>query len=121
MEGAAGPGNAIPVVQAPDPRVLGDTAQDSALPPGQVEVGRVQDSEDTSAARRPQALQISTLQPWEHPGQCRLRAVVVTAGADSSPRELAAASGAVPLGVTLCLRWSRATREKRPHGVNSSH
>ena len=49
MEGAAHPGNGIPVEQAPDPRALGDTAQDPALPPGQAEVGRAQDSKEAHA------------------------------------------------------------------------
>ena len=44
-----------------DPRAqgTGDTAQDPALPPGQAEARRAQESKDTSAARRPLAEQIS--------------------------------------------------------------
>ena len=43
-----------------DPRAqgTGDTAQDPALPPGQVEAGRTQGSKDAPAATRPRAVQI---------------------------------------------------------------
>ena len=44
--------SAIPVVQAPEPRALGDTAQDPALPPGQAEARKTQDNEDSPAARQ---------------------------------------------------------------------
>ena len=113
----------IPVAQAPEPTALGDTVQDLALLLGQVEAGRTQDSEDTPAARRRRAVQISAPQPrsiqaiqasveWE--------TVEVTAGADSRAGELATASGVVPPGVTLSLGQRGATREQRLHGVNSS-
>ena len=52
----------IPAAQAPEPKVLGDTAQDLVLPPGQVEVGRTQDSKDTPAPV-PQAVQVSAPAP----------------------------------------------------------
>ena len=39
VEGASGTRSVIPVVQAPEPRALGDTAQDLALPPEQAEAG----------------------------------------------------------------------------------
>ena len=58
-------------------------------------------------------------QPQEHPGQCGQGAAVVTVEADSRDGELAAASVVVPPGVTLCLGWSGATREQRPHRQNS--
>ena len=44
------PGSGIPAEQAQEPRGTGDTAQDPALPPGQAEVGRTQDSKDALAA-----------------------------------------------------------------------
>ena len=61
--GLHGPGSMNPAAQAPDPRATGDTIQDPALPLGQAEVGRAQDSEDSLAARCPQAVQISTPAP----------------------------------------------------------
>ena len=60
LEGAAPPGSVIPVAQAREPRVLGDTAQDLALPLGQPEARRAQGSKDTPAAGRPGAVQISS-------------------------------------------------------------
>ena len=57
------PGSAIPVAKAPEPRAPGGTAQHPALPPGQAEVGRAQDSEDTPAAGRSQAVQVSAPTP----------------------------------------------------------
>ena len=36
-----------------------DTAQDPALPPGQAEAGRAQDSDDSPAAGHPRAVQVS--------------------------------------------------------------
>ena len=57
----------------------------------------------------------------EHPGPCGGEAAVVTAGPDSRSGELATASLVVPPCVTLCLGWSRATREQGPHRINSSH
>ena len=51
----------------------GDTAQDLALPLGQAEAGRAQDSKNAPASRRPRAVQISGPNP-EHPGPFRLRA-----------------------------------------------
>ena len=47
------PRSTIPVVQAPEPRAPGDTAQNLALPLGQEEAGRTQGSKDTPAAGRP--------------------------------------------------------------------
>ena len=37
----------------PEPRALGDTAQDAELPLGQAEARKTQDSKDAPAARRP--------------------------------------------------------------------
>ena len=42
----------------------GDTAQDPALPPGQTEAWRAQDSNDSPATRCPQAVQVSSPCPW---------------------------------------------------------
>ena len=48
-ERAVRPGSPIPVVQALEPRMLGDTAQDPVLPLGQAEAGRTQESKDAPA------------------------------------------------------------------------
>ena len=53
----------IPAAQALEPRALGDTAQDPAIPPGQAEARRAQDSKDAPAAGRPPAVQISAPRP----------------------------------------------------------
>ena len=52
----------IPAVQALEPRAPGDPAQDPALPSGQAEAGRAQDSKDAPAIGRPRA-EISGLCP----------------------------------------------------------
>ena len=57
-----GPGSTIPAAQAPEPRALGDTPQDLALPPGQAEA-RTQDSKDTPASTQPRAVQIGAPRP----------------------------------------------------------
>ena len=49
--GCAAP-RAIPVAKAPEPRAPGDTDQDPALPGGQTEAGRAQDSKDAPATGR---------------------------------------------------------------------
>ena len=49
----------IPVAQASEPKAPVDTAQDPALPWGQAEAGRAQDSKDIPDAGRPRAVQIS--------------------------------------------------------------
>ena len=54
----------VPAAQSPEPKALGDTAQGPALPPGQAEAGRAQDSKDTPAAGQPRVVQISGPQPW---------------------------------------------------------
>ena len=120
LHGGHGPGNTIPAAQALEPCVPGHTAQDPVLPLGQVEAGRTQDSKDAPAAGRPSRAD-QRPPPPEHLGQCRLVAAGVTARADSSAGELAAASGIVPSGVTVCLGWSRATREEGPHKIKRSH
>ena len=59
------------------PRAQGarDTAQDPALPPGQVEAGRTQGGKDAPAARWPRAVQINTPCPRtiQVPGDWELR------------------------------------------------
>ena len=111
-----GLGSAIPAAQALDYRAPGDTAQDPALVLEQVEAGRPQDSEDSAASGRPQAVQISAP---HHPRGIQDSAdwetAVVTVGVDSRAGEMAAASGVVPPCVILCLG------EVGSHGVNSSH
>ena len=66
-----------------------DTAQDSALPLRQVEVGRAQNSKDSPATRCRQAVQISAP---HHPGRIQASAewenAVVTAGANSRAGDL---------------------------------
>ena len=57
------PESMIPAAQVPDLRVLGDTAHDLALPAGQAEVGRAQDSKDPPATGCPQAVQVSAPPP----------------------------------------------------------
>ena len=47
------PWGAVPVAQAPDPRALNRHSPGSALPPGQAEAERAQDSEDAPVTRRP--------------------------------------------------------------------
>ena len=100
--GLRNPGNAIPGVQALEPKALGNTAQDLVLPPGQVEAGRTQGSKDTPATGIPElcraAPPIGSIQApadWE--------TAVVTAGADSRAGELTAATVVVPSAVTLGL------------------
>ena len=58
------PQSAIPVVQALEPRVRRDTAQDLAVPPGQEEAGRTQDSKDTPAAGGPDLCRSVPPRPW---------------------------------------------------------
>ena len=53
-------------------RALNNTAQDPAISPGQEEIGKAQDSEDTPASRCPQAAQMSAPASREHPGLCRV-------------------------------------------------
>ena len=52
----------------------------------------------------------------EHPGPCGQRAVGVTGGADSRAGGLAADSGVVPPGVTLCLGLSGAPGDRGLRG-----
>ena len=59
--------------------------------------------------------------PPEQPGPCGLGTAVVTAGADSRAGELATATVVILPGVILYLGWSGATKEQRPHRINSSH
>ena len=69
--GGCVPRSVIPAAQAPEPKALGEIAQDPAHLLGQAEAGRAQDSEDAPAERRPRAVQISD--PLrEHSGPCRL-------------------------------------------------
>ena len=105
--GLRGPGSTIPAAQTPEPRTPGNTAQDPALPLGQAEAGRTQDSEDAPATRGA-ALSCAGQHPppLEHPGLCGLGAVGDTAGADSRAGELAATRLVVPPSVT-CLGQSR--------------
>ena len=110
-----------PSSAGPRAQGAGDTAQDPALPPGQAESRRTQDSEDAPATGRPRAVQVSAPCPPEHPGPCGLVAAGITAGADTRAGELATASVLVPPDVTLCLGRSRATTEQEPHGVNRFH
>ena len=63
QKGLSGPGSAIPAAQAPDPRTLGDTAQDLVLPSGQAEAGGTKDSQDVPATGRPRAVQIGSPLP----------------------------------------------------------
>ena len=63
-----------------------------------------------SCHRAPQSCADQRSSPLEHPGPCRLGAVVFTAGADSRAGDLAATSLVVLPCITLCLGWSRATR-----------
>ena len=72
MERAVSPGRGIPTVRAPEPRLPEDTAQDPALPAGQAEAGRAQDSKDTPAAttlssadQRPRPRRIQNPADWE--------------------------------------------------------
>ena len=90
------------MVQAPDPRVPGDTAQNPVLPLGQAEAGKTQSSKDTPATQRPGALQISA-RPRRIQAPADWETVVVTAGAESRAGELAAITVVVPPDVTLCL------------------
>ena len=53
----------MPAAQAQEPRALGYTAQDPALPPEQEKAGRAQGSKDAPAAGRPRAVQISAPPP----------------------------------------------------------
>ena len=82
-----------------------DTAADPALP-GTGGGGEGTGQRGRSCRRVPPSCADQCSPPLEHPGQCALGAAVVTAGADSRAGELAAASGVVPLGVTLCLEGS---------------
>ena len=64
MSGLRSPGSAIPEVQALESRVLGDTAQDLALPLGYAEARRTQDSKDTPAAGGPELCRLAPPRPW---------------------------------------------------------
>ena len=75
--GSCGPGARSQQYRPQIPGHRSDTAQDPAFPPppGQAEAGRAQESEDSPAARRPQAVQISALlpsPPMKHLGHCGL-------------------------------------------------
>ena len=111
LRGLCSSGIMIPVAQALEPRVPGDTAQDPALPLGQVEAGKAQDSEDTPAAGLHQAVQISDPCTWRIQANADGETEVVTAGTDYSRAAELAATSLVPSCVTLCLGWSGAARE----------
>ena len=96
------PESMIPAAQVPDLRVLGDTAQDPALPQDRQRWGGPRTARTLLPLGAPKLCK-SAPHPREHPGQCGLGASVVTAGADSRAGELATASRVVPPGVTLCL------------------
>ena len=83
----------------------------SCAPPGTGGGGEGPGQQGYSCRRAPPSCADQRPLPREHPGPCGLGAAVVTAGADSRAGELAAASGVVPPGVTLCLGWSGATKE----------
>ena len=117
-EGAARPGSTIPAAQTLDARAPGDSAQDPALPSGQVEAGRAQDSEDAPVSRHPKLCRSRC--PQSIQASAAGETVVVTAGADSRAGRLAAASHIVPPCVTLCLVGSQPPR-KRGLRINSSH
>ena len=98
-----GPGSVILAAQAPEPRAPGTQPKIWRSPRDGQRLGGPRTARTllppSCADRRPP--------PLEHPGTCRLRAPVVTAGADSRAEELAAATVVVPTGVTLCLGLSR--------------
>lgn len=107
--GLCGPGHMIPVAQARSPGLRGTQPRIQHSPwdrrrlGGHRTVGR-------SCHRAPQSCADQRSSPLEHPGPCRLGAVVFTAGADSRAGDLAATSLVVLPCITLCLGWSRATR-----------
>ena len=77
----------------------GDTAPDLALPPGQAEARRAQESKDTPASGRPLAKQTS----GPIPGASRplqTDSPIVTAGADSRAGELTATTAVFPPGAS---------------------
>ena len=109
------------MVQAPEPRVPGDTAQDPALPPGQAETGRTQGSKVAPAPKQNRAVQIGAPRPWSIQAPMEWETALVTAGADSRAGELATATVVGPPGITLYLGLSTATSEQGHHRINSSH
>ena len=84
--------SAISAVQGPDPRTPNRHSLGSCTTLGQVEACRAQDSEDSPAARCPQAVQFNTTCPWSIQASVYRNTVVVTAGAHSRTGELAATS-----------------------------
>ena len=92
-------------MQAPEPRVPGDTARILHSLQDRQRPGRHRTARILLLPGAPQLCRSAPLPP-EHPGQCRLGDVVFPAGADSWAEELTSASVVVPPGVSLCLRWS---------------
>ena len=62
-------------------------------------------------APHPQSIQVPV--DWE--------TAAVPAGVDSRAGESATSTVVVPPAVTLCLGLREASREQRPHRINSSH
>ena len=114
--GLHSPRSAIPEVKTSEPRAPGDTAQDLVVPPGQALAGRTQDSNDAPATRWPPNCAVWYPLPQEHPSPYRLRAAVITPGADSGVAELVTATIVVPPAGT----YVPGTKQG-PHKINSSH
>ena len=112
--GMHGPGRAIPEAQAPDPRVLGDTARIRRSPWDMWGPG------GHRTAGHPRAVQVSAphARSIQAPTDWGLQELLreLTLGLKSWPPPVLLF---LPY-VTLCLGWSGATREHGSHRINSS-
>ena len=105
--GLRSPGSAIPAVQAPEPRALGDRDGDPVFPLRQAKVRRTQGSKDALAARGPELCRSVLPRPRsiQAPEDWELR--VVTVETASRVGEPDTATVVVLPGVTLYLEPSR--------------
>ena len=111
----------VPAAQAPDSRAPGNTAQDPALPLGQVELPRGPGQRRCSCHGAPQPCRSAPTALRSIQASADWETVVVTVGADSSTGDLATTSVVVPPGVTWMERGCQGTGVSQDKQLPLSH